>query len=114
MKPNEIKDKIQQNKKFLWVYIIVLFSIAMALILISYISQIRMKDELNSLNQRYSTNLATTEGTLKKIEALQQASEEQDKEIEALKRQLEAAIEMGVDTILTSGQQQSAIQGAEL
>ena len=29
-------------------------------------------------------------------------------------KQLEAAIEMGVDTILTSGQQQSAIQGAEL
>ena len=81
------KPKIAKNRKFLMGYAIALFSMALILIVMSYLSQMKAENQIQLLNQQIST----TQGSLNKLETLTELTREQSDKIEELTKQLEDA-----------------------
>ncbi|MCX7614644.1 MAG: hypothetical protein N2Z65_02675 [Clostridiales bacterium] len=84
---NEGKPKLAKNKKFLLGYAIALFSMALILIVMSYLSQMKAENQIQQLNERIST----TQGSIKKLETLTELTREQSDKIEELTKELQDA-----------------------
>lgn len=80
-----------RNRRFLLTYLVVLFSFALVMIFLSYMSQIKAHDQLVKLNSQMDENLETAEGTLKKLESLQALIDTQKDQIASLEEQLKTA-----------------------
>ncbi|MGE4548224.1 MAG: hypothetical protein AB7C89_01600 [Intestinibacillus sp.] len=80
----------RQSKRFLAVYIIGLFSVALVLILLSYLTQVRADRQLASKDSELNAQINATEGAVQKIEALQATAEEQRKQLEEQKKVLDS------------------------
>lgn len=80
----------RQSKRFLAVYIIGLFSVALVLILLSYVTQVRADRQLESKDSQLNAQISATKGAVQKIETLQATAEEQRKQLDAQKKELEA------------------------
>lgn len=70
-------EKHQESKKFLVFYVIGLFCVALALILLSYISQVRADRRLNELSSQLTTQTSAVEGANARLQVLQHSVEEQ-------------------------------------
>ena len=78
--PQPCGEKQPESKKFLVFYVIGLFCVALALILLSYIAQVRSDRRLNELTNQLSTQTSAAE-------VLQQSVEEQTKVLNQLMQQ---------------------------
>lgn len=82
------KDHKQpESKKFLVFYVIALFCVALALILLSYVAQVRADRRLNELTNQLSTQTSAVEGANARVQALQQTVEEQGRVLSQLMEQ---------------------------
>lgn len=79
----------RQSKRFLAVYIIGLFSVALVLILLSYLTQVRADRQLASKDSELNAQINATQGAVQKIEALQATAEEQRKQLEEQQKVLD-------------------------
>ncbi len=77
-KPESTK---KQSKHFLSVYIVGLFSIALVLILLSYLTQVRAGKQLQEMNAELSQQTSAAQGATQKMNVLQTTVEEQSKTI---------------------------------
>ncbi|MCB6366022.1 hypothetical protein LI291_07540 [Intestinibacillus massiliensis] len=95
----QTEEHKKQSKRFLAVYIIGLFSVALVLILLSYLTQVRADRQLASKDTQLNEQISATQGAVQKMETLQATSEEQRKQIEAQQKVLDAlAATLGVDS----------------
>lgn len=81
----------QKSKKFLAVYIIGLFSVALVLILLSYLTQVRANQQVDALGHQLTQQANVAEGAKANAEKLQKRVTEQEQELAALRGQLEEA-----------------------
>ena len=85
--PQPCGEKQPESKKFLVFYVIGLFCVALALILLSYIAQVRSDRRLNELTNQLSTQTSAAEGANARVQVLQQSVEEQTKVLSQLMQQ---------------------------
>lgn len=91
-----------KSKRYLAFYIIGLFSVALVIILLSYLTQLRADRELANMNDALAQKDTTVQGVQAKVTALQDKVEEQSQQIEKLESQLtgirtELELEAGED-----------------
>lgn len=84
------KPQPEKSKRFLAVYIIGLFSVALVLILLSYLTQVRADRQLASKDSLLSAQISATQGAVQKMETLQAVTEEQRIQLEAQSKILSA------------------------
>lgn len=89
-----------KSKRYLAFYIIGLFSVALVIILLSYLTQLRADRELANMNNALAQKDTTVQGVQEKMVALQDTVEEQAAQIEKLQQQL-----AGVRTELDAGEE---------
>ena len=89
-----------KSKRYLAFYIIGLFSVALVIILLSYLTQLRADRELANMNTALAQKDTTVQGVQEKMVALQDTVEEQAAQIEKLQQQL-----AGVRTELDAGEE---------
>ncbi len=77
---NQKESKPFRSRRFLVIYSIVLFSLAMLLILVSYFSQVKAKSEVQTLSEQ----LTTAQGSLSKMESITELAQKKDEEISKL------------------------------
>ena len=85
-KPNQPEKKLSRTT--LTFYIVGLFSVALALILISYVAQERADKQLESLNSQLSEQQTVAQGATQKMEDLQKQFDEQQQVIESIRTAL--------------------------
>ena len=86
-KPETAGEKQPESKKFLVFYVIGLFCVALALILLSYVAQVRSDRRLSELTNQLSTQTSAAEGANARVQVLQQSVEEQSKILDDLMQQ---------------------------
>lgn len=86
--PQEPQKK--QSKRFLAVYIIGLFSVALVLILLSYLTQVRAGKQLEALNSQLNAQTSAVQGAEQRMQNLQATLEEQNRKLQEQKAQLAA------------------------
>ena len=91
-----------KSKRYLAFYIIGLFSVALVIILLSYLTQLRADRELANMNTALAQKDTTVQGVQEKVVALQDKVEEQSEQIKKLESQLtgvrtELELEAGED-----------------
>lgn len=101
---DEKKTEQPKSKRFLAFYIIALFSVALVIILLSYLTQLRADRELANMNSALAQKDTTVQGVQEKMVALQDTVEQQAKELETLQQQLDA-----VRTELQAGEEQDLV-----
>lgn len=79
----------QKSKKFLAFYIIGLFSVALVLIMLSYLTQVRANKQVNALGYQLSEQKTAATGAKEKAEQLQNMVDEQKQQFEETKKKLE-------------------------
>ena len=77
-----------KSKRYLAFYIIGLFSVALVIILLSYLTQLRADRELANMNTALAQKDTTVQGVQEKVAALQDKVEEQSEQIKKLESQL--------------------------
>ncbi len=80
----------KQSKRYLAFYIIGLFCVALVLILLSYLTQLRADRQLASMNSELAQRDSTVQGVQAKVETLQQTLEEQAAALEQANSQLQS------------------------
>lgn len=80
-------EKQPESKRFLVFYVIGLFCVALALILLSYVAQVRSDRRLSELTNQLSTQTSAAEGANARVQVLQQSVEEQTKVLNQLMEQ---------------------------
>lgn len=99
-KKDHASEKHQESKKFLVFYVIGLFCVALALILLSYVSQVRADRRLNELSNQLTTQTSAAEGANARLQVLQHSVEEQGRVLSEQQKTLDALMkETGTDTI---------------
>lgn len=73
--------KPHESKRYLVFYVIGLFCVALVLILLSYITQVRADRKLNELSTRLTTQTSAVEGANARVQVLQETVEEQNTRI---------------------------------
>lgn len=93
-KPQEPEKEAQkqQAKHFMVFYVIALFSIALVLILLSYLTQVRADDKIALANSKLQEQVSATQGIQAKMEVLQETNNEQAQRIAELEQTLEKAL----------------------
>lgn len=91
-----------KSKRYLAFYIIGLFSVALVIILLSYLTQLRADRQLANMNNALAQKDTTVQGVQSKMVALQDKVEEQAEQIGKLEEQLigartELEVEAGED-----------------
>lgn len=96
-RPEQDKDlceRQQESKKYLIFYVIGLFCVALALILLSYVSQVRADRRLNELSSQLTSQTSAVEGANARVQVLQQSVEEQRKLIASQQKTLDTLYQM--------------------
>lgn len=78
----------KQASHFMAFYVVALFSIALVLILLSYLTQARADDQIAHAKTQLEEQVSATQGIQAKMEVLQEASNEQAQQITALQEAL--------------------------
>lgn len=95
------------SKRYLAFYIIALFSVALVIILLSYLTQLRADRELANMNTALAQKDTTVQGTQEKMIALQDTLQQQAAELETMQKQLdEIRAELGTEGELLPAVQQ--------
>lgn len=81
------KENKRISKRYLAFYIIGLFSVALVLILLSYVTQLRADKQLASLNSELAERDTTVQGVQQKLLVLQETVASQDETIKAQEQQ---------------------------
>lgn len=109
MEEKKHENEQPKSKRYLAFYIIGLFSVALVIILLSYLTQLRADRELASMNTALAQKDTTVQGVQEKMVALQDTVEEQAAQIEKLEQQLTGVrneLEAGEEDDLTALLQQ--------
>jgi septal ring factor EnvC (AmiA/AmiB activator) len=78
----------KQSKNFIFFYVLALFLVALVLILLSYLTQVRADREVENLNSRLTEQVSATAGVQAKVGVLQETLEEQETQLDEQKRTL--------------------------
>ena len=76
-KTPEIEEKHQESKRYLIFYVIALFSVALVLILLSYMTQVKADRELATMGVQLEQQTTAVKGAEARMEVLQRTVEEQ-------------------------------------
>lgn len=87
-KTTAAEEKQQESKRYLIFYVIALFSVAMVLILLSYMTQAKADRELATMGVQLEQQTTAVKGAEARMEVLQRTVEEQAAKLEALEEQL--------------------------
>ena len=99
-KTDSSSEKHQESKKFLVFYVSGLFCVALALILLSYISQVRADRRLNELSSQLTTQTSAVEGANARLQVLQHSVEEQGRVLSEQQKTLDTLMkETGTETM---------------
>ena len=85
----EPQEKHQESKRYLIFYVIALFSVALVLILLSYLTQVKADKELANMGVQLQEQTTAVEGAQARMEVLQKTVEEQSSMLEELQAQLD-------------------------
>lgn len=110
-KNNVCAEHKKLSKRYLAFYIIGLFSIALVIILLSYLTQVRASRELDVMNSQLKQKDSTMQGTQERLVTLQDTVKEQAEKLEAAEQQLAAlgaALGAEADTDLAAAAKQLA------
>lgn len=88
-KTPETEQPHQESKRYLVFYVIALFSVALVLILLSYLTQVKADRELATMGVQLQQQVTAVEGAQARTELLQQTVEEQTKQIKQLEDELD-------------------------
>lgn len=86
-------EQKKQASHFMAFYVVGLFSIALVLILLSYLTQTRADDQIAHAETRLQEQVSATQGIQAKMEVLQEANNEQAQRIAALEQSLSRAMD---------------------
>lgn len=86
--PETQKQEKKLSRTTLTFYIIGLFSVAIALILISYVAQVRSDKQLENLNTKLSEQQTVAQGATQKMEDMQKQLDAQDVALNAVRESL--------------------------
>lgn len=84
-------EKPHESKRYLVFYVIGLFCVALVLILLSYVTQVRSDRKLSEMSSQLSTQTSAVEGANARVQVLQETVEEQNIMIGELQTQLTEA-----------------------
>lgn len=84
-KPVEEKQEKKISRKTLTFYIISLCTVAIALIMISYVVQVRTDKQLDNLSTKLSEQQTVAQGAAERVEVLQKQITEQSDELEKIR-----------------------------
>lgn len=91
------KDTEQQkrhSRRFMIFYVIALFSIALVLIFLSYLTQVRASRQVASISDELNEQTTVAQGAQQKMEDLQTQAQEQQKQLEAVNEQVKQLREL--------------------
>ena len=103
--PEQNKPEKKLSRTTLTFYIVGLFSVAIALILISYVAQSRADKQVENLSSQLSQQQTVAQGATQKVEDLQKQYDEQQQAIEGVRTALSA------DKTLTADEQKDIAAG---
>ncbi len=103
--PEQSKPEKKLSRTTLTFYIVGLFSVAIALILISYVAQSRADKQVENLSSQLSQQQTVAQGATQKMEDLQKQYDEQQKVIEGVRTALSA------DAAVTEDEQKDIAAG---
>lgn len=75
---NEVQDGKKHGKRFLAFYIVGLFSIALVLILLSYLIQVRAGEQLEAMKSQINQQTSVAQGATQQMQTLQSTVEQQN------------------------------------
>lgn len=84
----EVEQQKKHSRRFMVFYVVALFSIALVLILLSYLTQVRSSRQLASLSNELNQQATVAQGAQQQMEALQTKVQEQQKRLDTLNQQL--------------------------
>lgn len=96
------------SKRYLAFYIIGLFCVALVLILLSYVTQLRADRQLASMNSELAQKNTTVQGVQEKVVVLQQTLEEQKAALDQAQAELDAFRQA-----LNAGEEDDLLQALE-
>ena len=103
--PEQNKPEKKLSRTTLTFYIVGLFSVAIALILISYVAQSRADKQVENLSSQLTQQQTVAQGATQKMEDLQKQYDEQQQAIEGVRTALSA------DKTLTADEQKDIAAG---
>lgn len=86
-------EQKKQASHFMAFHVVGLFSIALVLILLSYLTQTRADDQIAHAETRLQEQVSATQGIQAKMEVLQEANNDQAQRIAALEQSLSRAMD---------------------
>lgn len=104
--PEQNKPEKKLSRTTLTFYIVGLFSVAIALILISYVAQSRADKQVENLSSQLTQQQTVAQGATQKVEDLQKQYDEQQQAIDGVRTALSA------DKTLTADEQKDIAAGA--
>ena len=93
-------------------YVVGLFSIALVLILLSYMTQVRADDQVASAESRLQEQVSATQGIQAKMEIMQETSNEQAQRIAELEQSLSKAEEASATLDIRAAAQTQLIRAS--
>lgn len=88
---NNPEEQKRQASHFMAFYVVALFSIALVLILLSYMTQVRADDQVAHAETQLQEQVSATQGIQAKMEIMQETSNEQAQRIAELEQSLSEA-----------------------
>lgn len=86
----EAEERQQESKRYLVFYVIALFSVALVLILLSFLTQVKADKELAHLGVQLQEQTSVVQGAQARMAALQQQVTEQSNQLSLLQKDLDA------------------------
>ncbi len=102
----------KKSKKFLWVYTIVLFSVALILVAISSIRHQEANEHAKDVEEKYNQQIVLTSGVQANLEKLQQEHEVLVQELDEVKES-ERQLQQQVDSLTKQNNSRSALISAQ-
>lgn len=98
-KTPETEQPHQESKRYLVFYVIALFSVALVLILLSYLTQVKADRELANMGVQLQQQTTAVEGAQARMELLQDSLAKQEETIAALEKEADKRKEELADQI---------------
>lgn len=102
----------KKSKKFLWVYTIVLFSVALVLVAISSIRHQEANEHAKDVEEKYNQQIVLTSGVQADLEKLQQEHEVLVQQLDEVKES-EQQLQQQVDSLTKQNNSRSALISAQ-
>lgn len=102
----------KKSKKFLWVYTIVLFSVALILVAISSIRHQEASEHAKDVEEKYNQQIVMTSGVQADLENLKQEHEELEQLLDET-QQSQQQLQQQVDSLTKQNNSRSALIAAQ-